>query len=218
LRFKKISITKRGVLLLRETKDGNGAAEEVKLESPERPKPSFDEAQQGFAPFVRDLLTDAVDLEDSTLTITTLNLSEDTNGNRGLIVTAIVPVPNAHDKPLVLNTPLVREGNGELNLSDEATTLGDAELKLIKLAEAEAEKYVKGDRLPPSADVEKKPASKNAQEFDEAAAHAENTSTRKPAKGKGKEKDNTVPFPPVTGSEESNAEAGAEEVHAGAIG
>jgi hypothetical protein len=187
MRFKKISITKRGVLLTRESKDVNGAMEEITLESPERPRPSFADALQAFGPFVRNLLEDAVEIVNGALTITTLNMSEDKNGNRGLIITAIVPVPMAHDKPLVLNTPLVREGAADLEL-EEAMTLDDDTLKLLKLAEAEAEKYVKGDRLPPSADAEPKKTSENAKEFDEAAAHAEVSSTRKPdgaRKGKG---------------------------------
>jgi len=182
MRFSKISITKKGVHLTRETKDANGAIESVDLESPERPLAEFSDALQSFVPFVTDLLMGAVTVESDDMRITTLNLSEDKNGLRGLIVTAIVPVPNAYDKPLVVNTPLVREG-GE-NPSDDAFVLSDEVLELIKLAESEATRYVRGERVQGElfnrAESTAKETGENVREFDEAAAHAEVTSTRKP--------------------------------------
>lgn len=213
MRFQKISITKKGVHLVRETTDGNGATEAIVLETPERPRPSFNDAVQAFKPYVVGLLEDAIEVDPAKILITTLNLSEDKNGNRGLIVTATVPVPKAYDKPLVLNMPLVREGKAELELED-AKTLDDPTLDLIKLVEAEAEKFVNGERLPASADAEKKKPSENSKEFDERAAAASAKSTRTPSsakkgatkeKGKaaapaaaGSKKDNTVKFPEQT--------------------
>jgi hypothetical protein len=106
MRFSKISINAKGVTLVRETKDSNtGASEEIVLNSPESPLSSFDDALQAFDPYVRELLDGAIDLSEAELLVTTLNLSEDKNSNRGLIATATVKVPKAHDKPLVLNTP-----------------------------------------------------------------------------------------------------------------
>ncbi len=94
MRFTKISVTKKGVDLSRESKDKNGFVEEVHNSSAERPLASFVDAMQAFGPYVTDLLLGAVTLE-ADATITTLNLSEDKNGLRGLIVTAIVPVANS---------------------------------------------------------------------------------------------------------------------------
>jgi hypothetical protein len=143
MRFSKISITKKSVDLTRESKNANGALEEVHLNSPERPMASFVDVLQGFRAYVVELLP--LKLTEEQLTITTLNLSEDKNGSRGLIVTATMPVPKAYDKPLVLNTPLVREG-GE-NTSADAFVLSDEVLELIGLAEQEAARYVNGERV-----------------------------------------------------------------------
>ncbi len=187
MRFTKISVTKKGVDLTRETKNAIGAVEEVHLNSPERPLASFTDALAAFAPYVEGLFAGAIVVTAGVpLTITTLNLSEDKNGLRGLIVTATVPVPKAYDKPLVLNTPLVREG-GE-NASDDACVLTDEVLQLIALVEAEALRYVKGERLGQgdlfAKAVEKSPA---AESFNERAAAAEVASTRKPRQRKGKD-------------------------------
>src|SRR4051812_36273553 len=100
MRFSKISVTKKAVELTRTSRDKNGAVEDITLNSPERPLSTFSDALQSFVPYVVGLL----DLPDSwheetngevtkeLLTITTLNLSVDNNGHRGLIVTAIKPV------------------------------------------------------------------------------------------------------------------------------
>ncbi len=211
MRFSKISITSRGVELTRQEKNA-GDVEDRHLNSSSEPLPSFVDALQAFRPFVVDLLelplTFSTDEKDGKvielLTVTTLNLSEDKYGLRGLIVTAIKPIAKAYDRPLVLNTPLVREA-GELPLTD-AAVLTSKMLELIKLAEGEATRFVNGERGQPKA--AKKP-SENAKEFDKAAAHASNQSTRKPegarnGDGKGKQgkgeagrgkKDNSVPFP-----------------------
>jgi hypothetical protein len=191
MRFSKIGITKRGVHLTRETKDENGAVESIDLESPERPLTEFSDALQAFKPYVRDLMP--FGLSDDQLTITTLSLSEDKNGLRGLIVSAVVPIPKAYDKPVVLNTPLVREG-GE-NASEEAFVLSDEVLELIDLAETEATRYANGERIQGELFTKSErsaeattPMSENEREFNERAASAEVASTRKPRRGRGKGK------------------------------
>lgn len=184
MRFAKIAITKKGVHLTRETKDQNGAIESIDLESPERPLASFADALQGFKSYVRDLMP--FELSDDQLTVTTLNLSEDKNGHRGLIVTAIVPVPKAYDKPVVLNTPLVREG-GE-NPSDDAFVLNDDVMALIALAEEEATRYAKGERVQgelfsrEEREAEPEPMSENEAAVNDRMAAAEVASTRKPGR------------------------------------
>jgi hypothetical protein len=188
MRFAKISITKKGVHLTRETKDAAGAVESVDLESPERPLPEFVDALQAFKAFVIDLMPFALTEEQTT--VTTLNLSEDKNGLRGLIVTAIVPVPKAYDKPVVINSPLVREG-GE-DPSPDACILTDEMLELVGLVESEAARYVNGERIQgelfAKKDREAEPTSENVKDFDERAAHAEVSSTRKPRRGKNGKK------------------------------
>lgn len=179
MRFKKISIKKKGVHTVRETKNEHGAKEAIDLESPERPLPSFVDSLQAFKSYVRDLLP--FELTEEQLTVTTLNLSEDTNGLRGLVVTATVPIPKAYNNPLVLNTPLVREG-GE-NASPEAFILSDEVLQLIALAESEATRYVNGERVQTELFTKAQAGvttSENVKRFDERAAAAEVASTRKP--------------------------------------
>jgi hypothetical protein len=179
MQFNRISVTKKGVELAYERADEH-KVEEIKATSSERPLPSFADAMQAFSPFVIDLLEIPDDWQ-SALTITTLNLSADKNGNRGLIVTATKPVAKAYDRPLVLNTPLVREGGDEP--ADEACVLPDEVLELIALAEDEAVRYLNGER-------EQRElfegSSENVKQVDERMAAAEVASTRKPKRGKGK--------------------------------
>jgi hypothetical protein len=183
MRFNRMSITKRGVELNYELRDQH-KLEEIKAFSAEPPLSSFSDAMQAFCPFVIGLLEIPENWREA-LTITTLNLSEDKNGNRGLIVTAVKPVANAYDRPLVLNTPLVREGGDDP--SEEACVLVDEVLELIALAESEAERYLNGEREQRELfDGKTAETSENAKEFDERAAHAENLSTRKPRRGRGK--------------------------------
>lgn len=187
MRFNRMSITKRGVELNYELRDQH-KLEEIKAFSAEPPLSSFSDAMQAFCPFVIGLLEIPENWRED-LTITTLNLSEDKNGNRGLIVTAVKPVANAYDRPLVLNTPLVREGGDDP--SEEACVLADEVLELIALAEseAEAERYLNGEREQRELfDGKTAETSENAKDFNERAAHAENLSTRKPRRGRGKAK------------------------------
>jgi len=180
MKFSRISVTKKGVELAYERKDEH-KSEEVVAKSAERPLPSFADALQSFAAFVIDLL-EIPDEWRENLTITTLNLSEDKNGYRGLIVTATRPIPKAYDRPLVMNTPLVREGSEDA--SDEACTLSDEVLELVSLVEGEAVRYLNGERE--QLDLLKPSNSENVAEFNENAAHAEVQSTRKPKGRKGK--------------------------------
>jgi len=186
--FSKISITGKGVHLVRETTDANGATESIDLESPERPLGSFIDALQAFKSYVTDLLP--FKIEDDTaakrtplsdMKVTTLSLSSDKNGMRGLIVTAIVPVPKAYNKPVLLNTPLVREGAEDA--SENAMVLSDNVLQLIRLAEDEATRYVNHERV--QGEIFAQTATtENTAAFNERAAAAEVSSTRKPRQSK----------------------------------
>lgn len=179
MKFSRISVKKTGVELDYEATHGD-AKEETKWSNHQPPLGSFKDAMQGLVSYVVDLIP-FLDGVRETITVTTINLSEDKNGLRGLIVTATTPVEKAYNKPLVLNTPLVREG-GELAL-DEAFVLSDEVLELIGLIEQEARRYKQGEY----GEHEKadKPASENTKAADERMAAAEVASTRKP-RGKGK--------------------------------
>lgn len=188
MKFERISVTKKGVSLTHQTKSPSGATEDVVLKSPERPYKSFEDAMQGFAPYVASLLGGILsESAEKALSITTLNFSEDKNGLRGMIVTAVIPVENADDKPLVLNTPLVREA-GELALDDDRFVLSEEVLDLVGVIEKEATAYAGGKRRKPEAEPE---TSENAKEFNVRAAAAESATTRKP-KGKSVGKSKSV--------------------------
>lgn len=176
MKFSRISVTGKGVELDYMKTDGD-AKEETKHSNHMPPLGSFTDALQGFVGYVVGLIPVLEPIRES-LTITTLNLSEDKNGLRGVIVTALYPVEKAYNRPLVVNTPLVREG-GELPL-DGAFVLSDDVLKLIALTESEARRYKNkeyGELVP------EKKSSENTKNASERMAAAEVASTRKP-KGK----------------------------------
>lgn len=178
MQFTKIAITKTAVTLERLIKDAAGV-EESSYTAREKPLATFVDALQAFSGYFRGLLP--FELTEDQLTITTLNLSQDKNGLRGLIVTGIVPVPKAYGKPIVINTPLVREG-GE-NPSADAFVLTDVVLDLVEAAEAEAARYLKGDRVQGEL-FERKETSANTKAFNERAASAEVATTKKPRASK----------------------------------
>lgn len=183
MRFTRIAINSKGVSLDREDVNSKTGRRHITgTESPEIPMPEFADAMQAFDPYVRSLLDGAIDLTNASLVVTTLNLSVDKNGNRGLIVTACVPVPNAQDRPLVINTPLIREGAADLLGTDDDTFVLSAEvMEMIALVEGEATKYEKGEcKAPEVVAEEKKRKSKNAEAVGEKMAEAEVGSTRKP--------------------------------------
>lgn len=192
MKFSRISVKKSGVELDYEAIHGD-AKEETKWSNHQPPLGSFKDAMQGLVGYVVDLIPFLSAVRE-TITVTTINLSEDKNGLRGLIVTATTPVEKAYGKPLVLNTPLVREG-GELAL-DEAFVLSDEVLELIGLIEAEARRYKAGEY----GEAEKPTTSENSKAADERMAAAEVASTRKPKgkRGKGKTADEPTPLSDLT--------------------
>jgi hypothetical protein len=189
MRYSKISITKKAVLLERETVIGK-SIETTNYESQDKPLGSFVDAMQAFGAYLIALLADAVTIAPENLTITTLNFSEDKNGYLGLIVTGTLPVKKAYDKPLVLNTPLVREGSEEA--SADAFVLSDEVLELIDLVEAEAIRYEKGERVQLELMPKAETTSENTAAFNERAAAAEVATTRKPKSARGKGKPETA--------------------------
>jgi hypothetical protein len=179
MRFSKVSLTKKGVKLFSTRTTGSGTTEEKNLRAPqEPPMQSFVDALQAFKPLVIAVLKGAVKIEPEAMTITTLNLSEDKNHLRGLIVTAVVPLPQAYGKPLVINTPLIREG-GE-NASEDAFVLEDHHMEMIRVVEAEGTAFYKGNRQ--QLELPIKQESANAKDVGERMAAASIDSTRKGGK------------------------------------
>lgn len=180
MQFSKIAINSSGVHLVRQVVIGP-STEEIDLQSREKPLGSFVDALQAFGSYVNDLLDVPKAWRDK-LKVTTVNLSAAKDGRRGLMVSVTYPVAKADDKVVSLTTPLILEpmesgaGGGY--------TLDELHLELIETLEAEATRYVKGERLQGEL-FDKKTASANAKAADERMAQAEVASTRKP-KGKGK--------------------------------
>lgn len=194
MKFSRISCTSKGVELDYMKTDGD-AKEETKHSNHMPPLGSFTDALQGFVGYVVGLIPVLEPIRES-LTITTLNLSEDKNGLRGVIVTALYPVEKAYNRPLVVNTPLVREG-GQLAL-DEAFVLSDDVLKLIALTESEARRYKNkeyGELVP------EKKSSENTKNASERMAAAEVASTRKPKGKMGRGKRGAASEPTTIGAE-----------------
>jgi hypothetical protein len=180
MRFSKVSLTKKGVKLFSTRTTGSGTTEEKNLRAPqEPPMQSFVDSMQAFKALVLAVLKGPVKIEPDAMTITTLNLSEDKNHLRGLIVTAVVPLPQAYGKPLVINTPLIREG-GE-NASEDAFVLEDHHMEMIRVVEAEATAFYKGNRQ--QIELPLKQESANAKDVGERMAAASIDSTRKGRKG-----------------------------------
>jgi hypothetical protein len=176
MRFSKVSLTKKGVKLFSTRTTGSGTTEEKNLRAPqEPPMQSFVDSMQAFKALVLAVLKGPVKIEPDAMTITTLNLSEDKNHLRGLIVTAVVPLPQAYGKPLVINTPLIREG-GE-NASEDAFVLEDHHMEMIRVVEAEATAFYKGNRQ--QLELPLKQESANAKDVGERMAAASIDSTRK---------------------------------------
>lgn len=189
MRYSKISLTKKGVILEREVVMGN-STETTKYESSDKPLASFVDAVQGFAPYFIDLLSDAVTVPADQLTITTLNFSQDKNGLLGLIVTGKLPVKKAYNNPLILNTPLVREGGD--NAAPEACVLPENILALCDLVEQEAVRFESGETAQLELMGSAESTSENAKQFDQRAASAEVASTRKPRASRNPKKGATA--------------------------
>src|SRR4051812_40952419 len=109
-----------GVELGLKLKLDNGAAEARTFTCTTPPLPELPAALAAFKPFVLGLLPlrdEEIEKDDGTkaklldsLVITTLSIDEEAKTHRaGLIVTALLPIADANNRPLVLNTPRMRE-------------------------------------------------------------------------------------------------------------
>lgn len=141
MRFSRIKVTEKIVELDWSEVLPNGEKKSITLESPNRPMPALLQAMARFRTYVADLLELPTWADD--MRVTTLNIDEGKDGRRGLIVTCIRPVAKASNRPLVLNTPQMRESNGD---DDAPGFLADEILTLVKHAEVAAAAFVRGDR------------------------------------------------------------------------
>lgn len=158
MQFTKIRCTKEGDVEL-QTKiqlDG-GAGEARTFTCSQPPLPELPAALQAFKPFVLSLVPirdDEKKDEDGNvvgkvtddLRVTTLSLDEEAKTKKlGLIVTAVLPIEDANGRPLVLNTPRMREW--EDDGSDQPKgTFGEDVTKLIDAAQEAANRYYRGER------------------------------------------------------------------------
>lgn len=143
MRFTKIKVRENGVELSWTVK-GSAGTDTVNHESTDKPLETFPAALNAFRGYVVELLG----LPKSWLadmTVTTLSLNEETDGRRGLIVTAVRKIEKAANRPFVINTPLMKE-RGD-NTSDAASGIFDPEIiDLIAEAEKQATSYRKGEK------------------------------------------------------------------------
>lgn len=145
MRFTKIAVKKDGVELSWSKIDEHGATITTNMVSPEKPAPELPQALQAFLPFAMDLIGAPDDWSKDAI-VTSLSISDEKGTPaRGLIVTAIRPIKKASGRPLVLNTPHMRQASGDTPAT-QTGILSDEIIELIAAAERAAESFVKGDR------------------------------------------------------------------------
>jgi hypothetical protein len=144
MEFQKIKNGSDGVELVQKIKSSGGnETRDFACRTP--PLAEFPAALKAFVPYVMDLLGLPEEWREH-LTVTTLNIDEEVKtGKLGLIVTAILPVEKANDRPLVLNTPRMREWEDDGN-PQPAGTFDDEITALIAEAQIQARRYYRGER------------------------------------------------------------------------
>lgn len=142
MHFTRIKVTDKVVELDWSELLPNGEKKSISLESPNRPLPALLAAMAALRDYVVELLELPSTWLDE-LRITTINIDEGKDGRRGLIVTCLRPIAKAAKRPLVMNTPQMREPNSE---EDVEMFLPDEILTLVKRAEVAAMAFVNGER------------------------------------------------------------------------
>jgi hypothetical protein len=144
MEFTKIKYGAEGVELAQKIK-GSGGTETRDFTCKTPPLAEYPAALKAFVPYVMELLGLPKEWRDD-LTVTTLSIDEEVKtGKLGLVVTALLPVEKANDRPLVLNTPRMREWEDDGN-PQPAGTFGDEITALIAEAQIQARRYYKGER------------------------------------------------------------------------
>lgn len=158
MEFSKIKFrANEGVELTLKLKLDGGVTETREFTCQQPPLPELPAALQAFKPFVLTLLPlrDEVILDEEgkemerlldKLLITTLSIDEEPKTKRvGLIVTSVLPIDQANGRPLVLNTPRMREWEDD-GSEQPAGTFGEDVAKLIEAAQDAASAYYRGER------------------------------------------------------------------------
>lgn len=143
MEFSRISITKKLVALSWTEERGHGTVTH-EYESKDKPLPAFGGALQAFAGWALQLLGAPKEWDDQ-ITVTTINLSEDKNGRRGIQVSISKRVEQANGASSSITTPLMREAD---NVDGEIATgyYGKLVEGLIEQLEHEASRYYAGER------------------------------------------------------------------------
>jgi hypothetical protein len=111
------------------------------LESTDAPDPDFPLAQQAFLPELLDLLELPTDY-GANLRVISLAINYEEDDRLGLVVTALKELERT-TAPFVLNTPHLREDDGE----SAGTFLPDRMRALLDEAKEQAEAFCDGRRL-----------------------------------------------------------------------
>jgi hypothetical protein len=187
----KVSITSKGVRLMIEKEDGKGGTEERQFKCKSAPLGVFSDAMQGLKPFVLKILKGAVTLNEASLRLTTVSLSETKDGRRGVVFSGVVAVPGVNNNPLVLNTPFVTELADGVQAKNDTVAIDDTVDELIDALLEQAEKYYKGSRGQVEMELSK-PKTDNEKAVDEKMAEASVKSTRVPRGAKKAEEPDTA--------------------------
>lgn len=157
MEFQKIRFKEtEGVELIVKLKLDNGAAEARTFTCSTPPLPELPAALQAFRPFLLSLLPlrdDEITSESGEtthlldkLSIITLSIDEEPRTKKtGLIITALLPIEDANGRPLVLNTPRMREWEDDGSEQPKGT-YGEDIAALIEAAQDAARRYYRGDR------------------------------------------------------------------------
>lgn len=155
--FTKIRCTKDGVELQSKIQLDGGAGEARTFTCSEPPLPELPASLQAFKSFILSLVPlrdqDKLDEENrpcgrvlDDLTVTSIHLDEESKTKRlGLIVTAVLPIEDANNRPLVINTPRLREWEGD-GTPQPKGTFGDDIARMIDAAQDAARDYYSGKR------------------------------------------------------------------------
>lgn len=152
--FRKIRVTDKVVELEWTTPDPSGEGEtKHELTCKHEAHADLVAALQAFRPHVQQLL-EVTKRWAQTVTVTSLSISKDKNGRRGLVVTGTRPVADA-SSPFVIHTPHLAESVQEADESDEndSPTLFSGKgvwlegmAEALETAEQEATAYIDGKR------------------------------------------------------------------------
>lgn len=192
MRFERIKATDELVELDWTTRAKNGTEESTSMRAKENPGPGLLNALTAFKDFVVGIL-DLPEVYESGLKVTTLHISAQEKGARGLVLTCRKDL-DSHPTPFHFNTPLVREA---LDVENEGkggffpADLAD----LISKAERQAEAFVMAQRQ--QGDLFATPAQQDEARADadgNAAALALETGAKK-TRARGLRKNKVPPSP-----------------------